>query len=290
MKHHSGGFTLFYRDEEQDWLYGSVRFFWWLWLRNHAVISSTTRYIGDNNVKVHVNYGEVAVTRSLLSQKWGVKDTRTVNKFLDLLVDDGRISIREENGILVIGIVDFEQYSPPPGYFDTQKKLSDENGMHPSMQSTMRPTPQTCMHTEEKINKNNNIKKEIDYVTRNKLFFDDLIKSEGALEEMQGSLELPNGTEGVVKMLDEFLRFEIASGEDHRDTQHFRQHFMKWAVIQIGKQTTKKTKNGKTEQKGKTGAGDNGADAGRTHSGVSTGRSASDYEKTFLTKGKPGSS
>lgn len=300
-RRHHGGFTLMYRDEEQDWLYFDKRYKWWLWLRSHATPKPCVVCVGDSRVEVRLKYGEVAATRTFLKTRWDGANERTINKFLALMEEDERITTREEKGILIIKIVDYEQYSPPPGYFAKLARENDNtaNGsqampeemsvpmseeMPEQMQSPMNaplpadvqaevPTELPIIEINKKIENLNSLSS-----ARNREFFESLKSSDLAIEEMLVSIKPPEGKNGLLAMLQEFLDYVIGRGESYENRQAFRQHFVNWAKYQL-KQNSKNTRqNGKKENKGGAAGG---AGSSRRSGREGSARSAEDYEKPF---------
>lgn len=294
---YTSGFTLIYKDEEQDWLYQDpVRFSWWIWLRNHAASKPCIQSVGATRIIVRLQYGEVASTLSFLHRAWNA-DERAIDNFLKLLVEDGRISIRDEKGIMVVRVLQYEKFSPPSGYFarHTRSDMSDvpqdgmRNRIQPQMRTNMRSEIGTVMvdeiedETEPEMpvsRKKEKLKKNLsDYSARERGFFEELINSDMTIEQMLFSLKPDNGREGLLHMLEEFLNYCLGAEDFHPTFQGFKQHFMNWARIQIRENLKFKSKNIQNVQKEKRGTP---AGAARRRGSEGSARTAADYEKPFL--------
>lgn len=297
---YTSGFTLIYKDEEQDWLYQDpVRFSWWIWLRNHAASKPCIQSVGATRIIVRLQYGEVASTLSFLHRAWNA-DERAIDNFLKLLVEDGRISLRDEKGIMIVRVLQYEKFSPPSGYFarhthsDMSDGLQDEklNRMHTQMRPNMPSEIDSVMvdgiedetgpemPVRRKKEKQEKLKKNLsDYSARERGFFEELKKSDMTIEQMFFSLKPDNGREGLLLMLEEFLNYCLGAEDFHPTFQGFKQHFMNWARIQIRENLKYKSKTTQNVQKEKrvTPAG-----ATRRRGSEGSARTAADYEKPFL--------
>ena len=110
---YKSGYIPFYRDELDDWLVQDPqRFLWWLWIRCRAVYKPCMQCVGQARVEVNLQYAELAVTKTHLKNVWGV-NIKTVDRFLKQMIKDGRISCREEKGVLIIRIVREELITAP---------------------------------------------------------------------------------------------------------------------------------------------------------------------------------
>lgn len=299
---YTSGFTLIYKDEEQDWLYQDpVRFSWWIWLRNHAASKPCVQSVGATRIIVRLQYGEVAATLSFLHRAWNA-DERAIDSFLKLLVEDGRISLREEKGIMVIKVLQYERFSPPAGYFARHTHTEMSDGLRDEMQDTaqtLRRSPMqhetdsvmpddtehetvTATPVSKKIEKQEKLKNNLsDYSARERGFFEELKKSEVTIEHMLHSLKPDSGREGLLQMLEEFFNYCLGAEDFHPTFQGFKQHFMNWARIQIRENLKVKSKTTQNVQKEKGGAP---AGAARRRGSEGSARTAADYEKPFLPK------
>ena len=295
---YTSGFTFIYRDEELDSLFiNPKKFQWWLWLRLHAAPKPTIQYVGESGIRVRVQYGELAATKSFLQRAWGT-DPRTVTDFLNDIEEEGRITIREEKGIKIIKITNFERFSPPSVYFAKKNRneasddMSEESehqiqgDLHETkpreiqdeLSSDMPSELSAQPHTSRKIEKEEKLKNNFsDLSAREKGFFEELKKSDMTIEQMLYSLKPQDGKEGLMRLLEEFLNYCLSAEEFHPTFQGFKQHFLNWARIQIRENSKVKSK---TAQNGNKEKGPGAASAGRRGSEGSA-RTAADYEKPF---------
>ena len=110
---YNSGYIPFYRDELEDWLIQDPqRFMWWIWIRCRAAYRPCMQCVGQARVEVNLQYGELAVTKTHLKNVWGV-NIKTVDRFLKQMIKDGRISCRDEKGVLIIRIVREELIAAP---------------------------------------------------------------------------------------------------------------------------------------------------------------------------------
>ena len=303
---YTSGFTLIYKDEEQDWLYQDpVRFSWWIWLRNHAASKPCIQSVGATRIIVRLQYGEVASTLSFLHRAWNA-DERAIDSFLKLLAEDGRITIREEKGIMVVKILQYERFSPPAGYFtrhshagmsdmmpdetrnvmQTCRGTSMQCDMDPVMPEDMEDETGTATPVSRKIEKQEKLKNNLsDYSARERGFFEELKKSEMTIEQMLHSLKPGGGRESLLQMLEEFFNYCLGAEDFHPTFQGFKQHFMNWARIQIRENLKVKSKTTQNVQKEKGGAP---AGAARRRGSEGSARTAADYEKPFVPKSEAG--
>lgn len=303
---YTSGFTLIYKDEEQDWLYQDpVRFCWWLWLRNHAASKPCVQSVGATRIIVRLQYGEVAATLSFLRRAWNA-DERAIDSFLKLLAEDGRIIIREEKGIMVVKILQYERFSPPAGYFtrhshsdmpdmmpeekqdvmQSRRRVSMQCDMNPGMQDDMGDETGTVAPVSKKIEKQEKLKNNLsDYSARERGFFEDLKNSEVTIEQMLHSLKPADGREALLQMLEEFFNYCLGAEDFHPTFQGFKQHFMNWARIQIRENLKVKSKTTQNVQKEKRGSA---VGAARRRGSEGSARTAADYEKPFMPKSEAG--
>lgn len=145
---YTSGFTLIYKDEELDWLFQHPKkFCWWLWLRNHAASKPCIQGAGATGIVVHLQYGEVAPTLSYLKRVWNA-DERSIAGFLSDLEEEGRITFREEKGIRIIKIVQYERFSPPAGYFQRKTRGGMSGGLSGGMSDDMQDEKYHELHNE----------------------------------------------------------------------------------------------------------------------------------------------
>ena len=112
---YNSGYIPFYRDELDDWLIQDPqRFMWWIWIRCRAAYKPCMQCVGQARVEVNLQFGELAVTKTYLKNVWGV-NIKTVDRFLKQMVKDGRISCRDEKGILIIRVTKDELITVPSG-------------------------------------------------------------------------------------------------------------------------------------------------------------------------------
>lgn len=295
---YTSGFTFIYRDEELDSLFlNPKKFHWWIWLRLHAAPKPTIQYVGESGIRVRVQYGEIAATYSFLQRAWHA-DPRSVSDFLSDLEEEGRITIREEKGIKIIKINNFERFSPPAGYFSKRNRNESRSDMveesNTQMQGDMHDTmlsespdemnsemlseTPTELPTSRKIDKEEKLKNNFsDSSAREKGFFEELKISDLTIEQMLYSLKPLDGKDGLMRLLDEFFNYCLSTEDFHPDYKSFKQHFINWARIQIRENSKVKTK---TAQNGNKEKGAGAASAGRRGSEGSA-RTAADYEKSF---------
>lgn len=262
---YTSGFTLIYRDEEQDWLFEDrVRYTWWLQLRMKATYQPCVQSVGRTRVTVNLNTGEYATTKVFLSRMWDA-DERAVDTFLNLLEQDGRISMRRESNVLIIKIHQYERFSPPTGYFNRKKsaETSDDlsNALPTEMQGETRtqtlsekltsmqdnPLSEMQMETQtetetNKINrKTENFSDRVSARTQEIEFFKRL---KSCSEEDRYNLckcitctdqELPN-------LIDQFEGYVLASEGYHPNFARLKGHFSNWAKIQYRNDEVKKSK------------------------------------------------
>lgn len=99
------------RDELNDWLFDNIVFYhWWLWLRLVAAPKSRLQLVGNTRTRVRVNRGEYPTTIMALAEKLKM-NSKTVDDYLSMLVEDGRIEVNKEGIVTIIKIVDYDQYT-----------------------------------------------------------------------------------------------------------------------------------------------------------------------------------
>lgn len=292
---YTSGFTLIYKDEELDWLFQHPKkFCWWLWLRNHAASKPCIQGAGATGIVVHLQYGEVAPTLSYLKRVWNA-DERSIAGFLSDLEEEGRITFREEKGIRIIKIVQYERFSPPAGYFQRKTKGGMSGGLSGGMADDMQDEKYHELHNEPLagvsdemdgqirvniINKKTNKQENTfsDSSARERSFYEDLKKSDMTIEQMLYSLKPENGKEGLMQMLDEFINYCLGAEDYHDSFKGFKQHFMNWSRVQIRQNLNVKSKSTQNGQQEK-GAGQ--TNAARRRGSEGSARTAADYEKPF---------
>lgn len=301
---YNSGYIPFYRDELEDWLIQDPqRFMWWIWIRCRAAYRPCMQCVGQARVEVNLQYGELAVTKTHLKNVWGV-NIKTVDRFLKQMIKDGRISCRDEKGVLIIRIVREELIAAPSGKIQETSVYSDAP-MTTAADDDM--ISEMCVETDTEIpneiqdeiqgelpiqmtaqiptiirNKENNNKKnsDIDLPAREKEFFEELKKSDLTLEQMAYSLKPESGTEGLLLLLEEFINQCLSTDEFHNTFSEFKKHFMNWARKEIRSRITENKKiirNGKKEKE----PGQESGTARRRGAEISA-RTAADYEKPFL--------
>lgn len=282
---YTSGFTLLYRDEEQDWLYeDKVRFTWWLQLRTKATPKPCIQSVGKTRIKVNLNYGEYATTISYLSRLWDA-DERAVNAFLSLIEEDGRIETRKESGILIIRICNYERFSPPSGYFNRHATTEKQEIMQRETQTETReqmqsPLPiqtQSQMLSETPINKINlkienlsvgdNVREEEFF----KIFRDDEDSQHWVCKGIDVSVQ------EMLVLLDQFEGFVKGSNEIHPNYGRFKSHFMNWARIQKRENEIKNSKIDQNEKRKEPGS----SAAERRRGTEGSARTDADYEQPF---------
>lgn len=296
---YNSGYIPFYRDELDDWLIQDPqRFIWWIWIRGRAAYKPCMQCVGQARVEVNLQFGELAVTKTYLKNVWGV-NIKTVDRFLKQMVKDGRISCRDEKGILIIRVTKDELITVPSGRVketDTGKEsqmqiltdddLTDETDGEMSAELPSEMPDE--IHDEMAVQmppiirniENNNFKKtDIDLSAREKDFFEELKKSDLTLEQMTYSLKPENGQEGLLLLLDEFINQCLGTDDFHNTFSEFKRHFMNWARKEIRSRKIddkKHTQNGKKEKEPRAESG-----ASRRRGAEVSARSAADYEKPF---------
>lgn len=292
---YNSGYIPFYRDELEDWLFQDPqRFMWWIWIRCRAAYKPCMQCVGQARIEVNLRFGELAVTKTHLKNVWGV-NIKTVDRFLKQMVKDGRISFRDEKGVLIIRVMRNELVAVPSG------KVSETDDV---MESPMSgdTTYETPTETDDEMademtdeiadeisaqvppfirNKENNNQKnfDIDLPAREKGFFEELKKSDLTLEQMNYSLKPENGQDGLLVLLEEFINQCLGTDDFHDSFSDFKRHFMNWARKEIRTRKTTNTKNTQNERKEKE-PGPGSRAAGRRGAEVSA-RTAADYEKPF---------
>ena len=301
---YNSGYIPFYRDELEDWLIQDPqRFMWWIWIRCRAAYRPCMQCVGQARVEVNLQYGELAVTKTHLKNVWGV-NIKTVDRFLKQMIKDGRISCRDEKGVLIIRIVREELIAAPSGRTKETSVYSDApmstvtdddiiNEMSVETDTEMKdeiqgeiPRKMPAQIPSIIRNKENNNQKnfDIDLPAREKEFFEELKKSDLTLEQMAYSLKPENGIEGLLLLLEEFFNQCLSTDEFHNTFSDFKKHFMNWARKEIRSRITENKKiirNGKKEKE----PGQENGTARRRGADVSA-RSAADYEKPFTVQPK----
>lgn len=296
---YNSGYIPFYRDELDDWLIQDPqRFMWWIWIRCRAAYRPCMQCVGQARVEVNLQYGELAVTKTHLKNVWGV-NIKTVDRFLKQMIKDGRISCRDEKGVLIIRIVREELISAPSGKVNethldidneithvTENKITSEMDIETDAETSDEIQGELPIQMTAQIpmiirNKENNKKKsDIDLPAREKEFFEELKKSDLTLEQMAYSLKPESGTEGLLLLLEEFINQCLSTDEFHNTFSEFKKHFMNWARKEIRSRITENKKiirNGKKEKE----PGQESGTARRRGAEISA-RTAADYEKPFL--------
>lgn len=307
---YNSGYIPFYRDELEDWLIQDPqRFMWWIWIRCRAAYRPCMQCVGQARVEVNLQYGELAVTKTHLKNVWGV-NIKTVDRFLKQMIKDGRISCRDEKGVLIIRIVREELIAAPSGrtketsvYSDAptttvtdddminEMSVETDTEMTDEIQAEIQgeiPSKMTVQIPSIIRNKENNNQKKIDInlPAREKEFFEELKKSDLTLEQMAYSLKPENGIEGLLLLLEEFINQCLSTDEFHNTFSDFKKHFMNWARKEIRSRITENKKiirNGKKEKE----PGQENGTARRRGADVSA-RSAADYEKSFTAQPETG--
>lgn len=296
---YNSGFILVYRDETEDWLFQDPQLYhWWLYLRMKATPKPCVQTVGRTRIRTTLNYGEFATTVSYLARVWDA-DERTVSSFLDLLEQDGRISIRrEKNNISIINIKEYVRFSPPAGYFakgvrrdmqhgsatampnETVNEMEVEmegemsHGMQGEVQAPMGPNKIILEEEKIKISSSSSTRE------RELEFFEELKASPITLEEMAKNFGLPD-VSSVLAELEKFKSYLLPSGKRHKDFADFKIHFMNWHRRTAQNEQSKKYQNGRNEEKQ---GGRRGSAADRRGSEGSA-QSADDYDAPFPTEG-----
>ena len=307
---YNSGYIPFYRDELDDWLIQDPqRFMWWIWIRCRAAYRPCMQCVGQARVEVNLQYGELAVTKTHLKNVWGV-NIKTVDRFLKQMIKDGRISCRDEKGVLIIRIVREELISAPSGKVNethldidneithvTENKITSEMDIETDAETSDEiqdelhddiPSQMTAQIPSIIRNKENNNQKnfDIDLPAREKEFFEELKKSDLTLEQMAYSLKPESGTEGLLLLLEEFINQCLSTDEFHNTFSEFKKHFMNWARKEIRSRITENKKiirNGKKEKKP-----DQESGTARRRGAEISARSAADYEKPFTPQPETG--
>lgn len=302
----NSGYIPFYREELDDWLIQDPqRFIWWIWLRCRATYKPCMQCVGQGRVEVYLKCGELAVTKTYLKNIWGV-NIKTVDRFLKQMITDGRISCRDEKGILIITIKQSEMITAPSfrtgaSVLQSTFRTLDET----AEQTTYEKATQMASVTEEEtgtemptrltdeptvpeatnirsIESNNSQNTDIDFSAREKGFFDELKKSALTLEQMIYSLKPENGEEDILLLLDEFINQCLGTDDFHNSFSEFKRHFMNWARKEIRIRQTENKKNNQNGKKDKEQRHESGVS--RRRGAEVSARSAADYEKPFSTQ------
>lgn len=297
---YNSGFVIVYRDEVEDWLWQDPQLYhWWSFLRMKATSRPCLQTVGRTRIRVRLNYGEYATTISYLARIWDV-DERTVTSFLDLIEEDGRIEIRKENGISIIKIVGYERFSPPAGYFakgirrtnsnsmgdemmvEMQSQMSDdlENPIHSQPFGDMSTEVQRGIPTNNIILEKEKIKNKSPSPEREADFFENLKKSEIALEQIAITLRLPD-VPAVLEQLEIFEKFIMGNPDKfHQNYSDFTSHFMRWyncCRATNKSQNSKKYTDGTKEEKTKMPR----SAASQRRGSEGSGRNPDDYDQPF---------
>lgn len=292
---YNSGYIPFYRDELDDWLVQDPqRFMWWIWIRCRAAYKPCMQCVGQARVEVNLRFGELAVTKTHLKNIWGV-NIKTVDRFLKQMVKDGRISFRDEKGVLIIRVIRNELITVPSGRVgETDVVMESQMIDEPPYETTTEAEDEMTDEMTDEIstdlpaplptfirNKENNNQKnlDIDLQAREKGFFEELKKSDLTLEQMNYSLKPENGQEGLLMLLEEFINQCLGTDDFHPSFSDFKRHFMNWARKEIRTRKTTNKKNIQNERKEKE-PGQESRAAGRRGAEVSA-RTAADYEKPF---------
>lgn len=292
---YNSGYIPFYRDELEDWLVQDPqRFMWWIWIRCRAAYKPCMQCVGQARVEVNLRFGELAVTKTHLKNVWGV-NIKTVDRFLKQMVKDGRISFRDEKGVLIIRVIRNELITVPSGKVDeTDVVMESQMVVEPPYETTTEAEDEMPDEMTDEIstelsaplppfirNKENNNQKnlDIDLPAREKGFFEELKKSDLTLEQMNYSLKPENGQEGLLMLLEEFINQCLGTDDFHPSFSDFKRHFMNWARKEIRTRKTTNKKNIQNERK-ENEPGQESRAAGRRGAEVSA-RTAADYEKSF---------
>lgn len=303
---YKSGYIPFYRDELDDWLVQDPqRFMWWIWIRCRAAYKACMQCVGQARVEVNLQYGELAVTKTYLKNIWGV-NIKTVDRFLKQMIKDGRISCRDDKGILIIRVMRNELIAAPSGKVsemtdDTEPRLLTEPDADIPVETDSQKDAETLDEIPEQmpceipaqmspIIRNIEYKKtnnnDIDFSARERNFFDELKESDLTLEQMVYSLKPENGIEGLLLLLEEFINQCLSTDEFHNSFSEFKKHFMNWARKEI---RSRITENKKTIQHGKKEKEPGQASwTARRRGAEVSAHTAADYEKPFTTQPETG--
>ena len=106
----SSEYIKIYRSEVTDCLFEDLPlYFFWVWLRMMAATKARVQLVGNTRKRVKVETGQYATSITALAQKWKM-DTRTIDCFLNLLSEDGRITMQKDGNVTIIGIVNFDKF------------------------------------------------------------------------------------------------------------------------------------------------------------------------------------
>ncbi len=289
---YNSGFIIIYRDETEDWLFQDPQLYhWWTYLRMKATPKPCIQTVGKTRIRANLNYGDFATTISYLSRAWDA-DERTVASFLDLLEQDGRISIRRENGISIINIKEYVRFSPPAGYFAKGMRRGMARHTDSGMPYEMEPQTDSEMPGEMSSDMRdgihtNKINLEEEKLTNSttpaiaheEAFFEKLKQEEATMEQMCMNMRLP-GKDALLEQLELFKSYVMPGEKFHDDYGDFKRHFMSWyRSIEKKVNSPKKKSDGTNDQKQN---GGNVADRRRGSEG--SARSAEDYDQPFPTR------
>lgn len=295
---YTSGFTLIYRDEEQDWLFEDrVRFTWWLQLRMKAAYQPCVQSVGRTRVTINLSVGEFATTKVFLARMWDA-DERAIDSFLNLLEQDGRISMRRESNILIIKINQYERFSPSSGYFDKKKSINECIEIQGEMQTKMHSEMNAEMHGVMQSEADRESHHELQSETQTNKINNINLKTEnnnlcecGREQEIELFKRLKSCTEEdryyfcksitcsedkLQQLMDQFEGHIMASEEYHTNFARLKFHFSNWAKKEYRNDEIKRSRIANIDRKSEVSASSRRGTSAEP-------RSSSDYDIPFPT-------
>ena len=206
-------------------------------------------YVRGN--KVVVNRGEVGISETELSKRWGMS-RNTTRARLQEMVDDGRIEQRKSKTITIIKIVKYETYQAS-GTSHCANSEQQQNNINCYTTSDYKQTEQ---QTEQPLR---NIKKEKNNIiitnnvrTREKNFqayISELKQSSIWIEQMQMRFHITNPDE-LMAWIDRFALDAECRGKEYYNVSDVKQHFNNWLIIQQKIESDANRKNTKIQRRG----------------------------------------
>ena len=207
-------------------------------------------YVRGN--KVVVNRGEVGISETELSKRWGMS-RNTTRARLQEMVDDGRIEQRKSKTITIIKIVKYETYQAS-GTNHCANSEQQQNNINCYTTSDYKQTEQQTEQPLRNIKKekNNNIIITANVRTREKNFqayISELKQSSIWIEQMQMRFHITNPDE-LMAWIDRFALDAECRGKEYYNVSDVKQHFNNWLIIQQKIESDANRKNTKIQRRG----------------------------------------
>lgn len=244
-----------YKDELMDWpMKVSAAWHLWIYLRMSVASKDEFQAVGSTNCVESVSFGQLVTSKQFLASQLHLT-TRTINKYLKLLAEDGHIILQEEKNFIRITIPNYERFYTPS---EAQKSkgaairadsqqicnppiqpIAVPPAVHSTVHSTERspqsqskPAPQNSPESpiiieEDKKKENNTSTTASNARASEEEFFERLRNSPAELEVIKTELKLKTVDE-VLHMLNVFQMFISGKNEHHDNYGHFTSHFMSW--------------------------------------------------------------